>query len=277
MKFKTFSLSLLTLVLSLCLSSYSTASLENILLIINYNHAHYESIPLLKSIYSPYFKNIVFYGPEGHEHVHECRHQEGYYSYITIADAMMRYPTMDGYLFLMDDCILNAWLLKECDTSTIWFSDISSFRDTRGTPISLKEGVQAYPTWVHWDKPWGYSAIQRAFDEMNAHDKSILEQNWGSDTIVAAYSDLLYIPASYKDRFIDLAVLFGKNNVFLEIALPTITACLASKKSWLWLPGYGTNRQNCNDFKKDLFFNHPIKLSDPKNRTFIANLFARYQ
>lgn len=103
----------------------SAKGLKDILLIINYNNPHYESIPLLRKIYEKDFDTIVFYGPAKHSGVHLCNHHHGYLSYLAIADAMMRYPNHEGYLFLMDDdCILSTWLIRNFDTTRIWFAKI---------------------------------------------------------------------------------------------------------------------------------------------------------
>ena len=130
-------------------------SLDNILLIINYNHAHYESMPLLQEIYEPYFANIVFYGPTKHPDVHFLAHNKGYYSYLCISDAMQRYPNFDGYFFLHDDCIFGPWLLENADQLKIWLCEMTYIVGTRGDVINLKLGGNAFPKWGWWHTPMG--------------------------------------------------------------------------------------------------------------------------
>ncbi|OQA36397.1 MAG: hypothetical protein BWY54_00080 [Candidatus Dependentiae bacterium ADurb.Bin331] len=252
----------------------NAAQFENTLLIINYNHAYYDSIPFLKELYAPYFSDIVFYGPEEHLDVTCCKHHEGFLSYITIADAMEKNPEKNGYFFLMDDCILNAWLLEPLDTNRIWYSDIHSFTSTRGTPIQLNSGFKAYSSWSIWLTKWGYPAALNAFNNLPQSYKNQLAQNWGEGNVVAAYSDLIYIPARLRTQFIELAVLFHSHELFLEIAVPTIAACLEPKTQWLWLKGEGTERNNpCKTFKMKNYFHHPIKLSSLENQHVIREIF----
>lgn len=251
----------------------SNKSVGNILLIVNYNFAHYESIPLIKKIYQPYINTIVFYGPEEHPDVHLIRHINGYLSYLCIADAMERYPDFDGYLFLMDDCILNAWNLKNPDLSKIWYPEI--MHNPRGHPINVTKGKDA-TEWAWWHTQWGSEAIISAFNEIPENYKKVLAKNWGASNVVAAYSDLVYIPRSYKNQFIELATIFGRNGAFLESALPTIISCLSDKKNWVWLHGWGTDRRKeREDFREEVYFNHPVKLSDKKNCSFIKRLFKK--
>lgn len=262
----------------LTISNLKAAMFDNILLIINYNHAFYQSIPLLKQLYSPYFRNIVFYGPEEHPDVTCCKHHEGFLSYITIADAMEKNPEMDGYFFLMDDCILNAWLLAPCDTQKIWYSDIHSFTSTRGTPLELEYGLNAYSSWSIWLTKWGYPAAMPVFNALAEPYKMQLARNWGPKRMVAAYSDLIYIPGKFRTQFIELATLCWKHELFLEIAVPTIAACLDAKTNWVWLKGQGTERSNpCKTFNPKNYFHHPIKLSSPDNQRFIEQLFLSHQ
>ena len=249
---------------------------KNILLIINYNHAHYESIPLLKEIYSPYFKNIVFYGPKKHKNVNFCAHNRGYLSYICIADAMKRYPHCDGYLFLMDDCILNAPLLKNLDTSKIWYL-LYGFLNPEQLPqsLSLDKGPNA-TEWCWWHTQWGCKPITAAFNKIPDHYKKVLAQNWGESNVVAAYSDIVYIPSQYKEQYSELATLFCNQAAFLESALPTIISCLDSKNNWIWLQGHGTyGKQPYKRYKFNVYFNHPLKLSEKKNRAFVRKLFKK--
>lgn len=255
-------------------------SFDNVLLIINYNHAHYDSIPFITNIYKEYFPNIVFYGPKQDRKVHYYPHNRGFFSYMCIVDAMRKYPDYEGYLFLMDDCILHAWLLEGFDTTKIWFSDILFHTQARGNPIDLALQEKA-TSWVWWAGEFGYKPMTRAFNDLPAAYKNQLAQNWGPNHVVAAFSDLLYLPARLKDQFIEVAATFGKYNAFLETALPTIISCISSKEDWLWLKGNGTCMARYQNawylHNVEVFFNHPIKLSQKENRNFVEKLFAAHK
>ncbi len=250
------------------------ANLDNVLLIINYNHAHYESIPLLKKIYTPYLKNIVFYGPTANPEVVELPHHRGFFSYLCIADAMEKNPHYAGYLFLMDDCILHPWHIKELDVTKIWYPSMMFHLKEKGNPINIMLGNSA-TSWYWWSTQWGLKPTIKAFSEIPQFYKNILKENWGNSTVVAAFSDIVYIPLEYKNNFIELAKIFGRNQVFLEIALPTIMNCISLKSEWIWLPGQGTYGRPLIDYNKDAIFNHPIKLSFNAHRIFIDQFFTQ--
>ena len=104
-------ITILALLLFVKISLCAAVPFNNVLLIINYNHAHYDSMALLEEMYKPYFANIVFYGPEEYPGVHQLSHYRGYFSYLCISDAMNRYPDFDGYFFLNIQMNLLNWLL----------------------------------------------------------------------------------------------------------------------------------------------------------------------
>jgi hypothetical protein len=264
---------LLTLFVGKCLAQ--TAEEANILLIINYNFAHYESIPLLREIYSAYFADIVFYGPEEYPEVHVVKHHKGYLSYLCIADAMKRYPNFDGYLFLMDDCILNVWLVPPLDATKVWLGDIPYLMNrTRWLEVHLNRREHASPAWWWWLE-WGYEATLKSYHAIAENYRKMLEINWGPFSVVTAYSDIVYIPAQYREQFLELAPIFGSNRVFLELALPTIISCFERGNNIVWLTGFATDRKNPPEyFSKRDFFNHPVKLSFSANKDLIRSVFG---
>ena len=85
---------------------YDYAHFHDVLLVINYNWPHYQTIDFIKSLYGDYFPNMVFYGPIGSNEVIQCSHNHGAYSYLAIVDAMERYPHFSGYLYVHDDCLI---------------------------------------------------------------------------------------------------------------------------------------------------------------------------
>ncbi len=253
--------------------SFLKGHFDDILLIINYNHAHYESIPLLKKIYGTYFKNIVFYGPTRHD-VIELPHFKGFFSYLCISDAMKSHPNFSGYLFLHDDCILNPTLIKDLDLKKIWFPSLFYFKSDKGNPINITQGISA-TTWWYWNSQWGFNPTVKAFNEMSEYNKNILETNWEKSNVVVAFTDIAYIPSAYHGQFIELAEIFGKHKVFLEIALPTILFSLSLKKDWEWLPGKSNYLNPIKLFDKNAIFNHPLKLSIKEHQQFINQFFNK--
>lgn len=250
---------------------------QSILLIINYTFAYYQSIPLLKKIYQPYFgDNIVFYGEQQYPDVIRYTIRYGQLSYLTVADAIKRYPGYDGYLFLMDDCILNTWLLHDLDKSKIWFAQNICTHAEIGKTINSTLGKKA-STWMWWtSEQCGYQQTINALKKLKKKYKRQLTANLGKDNILASFSDIAYIPARYAKKFTKLANTFGKEQVFLEIAFPTIVHCLADKKDIIFLPGTGSyDKSPLQTYDPKVFFNHPVKLSKEENQQFIDAVFSQ--
>lgn len=244
---------------------------DDVLLVINYNHAYYDSIPLLKAMYTPVFKNIVFYGPKAHPDVVLCEHRDGYFSYTAISDAMARYPRYTGYLFLHDDCILNteAMAQSSLDKWVPWVPRTPfGLFDTGGAIDTRNE----YKLWGWWNTPWGRGPAIKVFNALPHEAKRMLAANWGAFNVVFGYADFAYIPGRFRKTYTELANLCRSKELFLEIGLPTLIACLCPKGQLLHLTGFnGLN--DLSQFRGDLFFNHPVKLSKKVNQDFIKELF----
>jgi hypothetical protein len=273
MKFMRLHLALL-LSIFIILESFAT-NFDDVLLIINYTYPHYDSIPVLKEIYKKYFKNIVFYGSKQHPNVLVYDQQPGYLNYMCVADAMQRYPQYEGYLFLQDDCILSTWLLGDIDLSKIWFPHCQfGGPNYRGTAIDLSSS-ETHP-WGWWQTQWGKEATIKSLRQMAQSYKDTLIQNWGHNVAIFGYSDMAYIPNVYKEKFIELAHIFGKNRVFLEIGFPTMVYCLESKNNIIWLPVNLIYADQRKLFNPHILFNHPLKLSSKQHQAFILDIFKQF-
>ncbi|MGE0206507.1 MAG: hypothetical protein AB7R69_01535 [Candidatus Babeliales bacterium] len=255
----------------------SKSPFNNVLLIINYNFPYYQSIPFIKTIYKDYFPNIVFYGEKEHPNVHTLYQHYGALSYQVIADAMQRYPDYEGYLFCHDDCIMQPWQMLNADTKKIWFAKLMWLHRETGNPGNIELGLQAFPDWFWWKSEFGSTAMQKAYEQTPEQYKKMLAHNWGASNVVVAYSDIVYIPKQYRNDFMTLSGIYYKNKAFLETALPTIVSCLAPKESWHYMQGHAPDIKNTeNQYRKDVIFNHPVKLSSFKNRAFIEEQFGKH-
>lgn len=97
---------------------------------------------------------------------------------------------------------------------------------------------------------------------------------------MGGYSDTFFITADVMDRFCTYLGAFAATNLFVELAIPTTLILTVEKNNLkldhdiklhngaLWpdtisfLDKYEYSLDNLfNDFPKDLFFIHPIKLS----------------
>ncbi len=250
---------------------------DDILLIINYNHPHYISIPTLKEIYGKYFKHIIFYGPAEHPEVILCEHQQGFFSYQTITDAMNRFPHFAGYLYTHDDCIINPWNFIGYDKNKIWFPYWKKEAWVGNNPMySLTWPIfnlrqQSHATWYWWGSQWGRNPVSRALKQYPAQYKEILVKNIGAHRAIGAYADIVYIPQSLRNSYIQLANIFLQHRAFLEIALPTICHSIADSRTWQRLEGYCWSGPVLQSY--DIDFNHPYKLSSLEIRTIVKEFF----
>lgn len=263
-----------------CLTSY-TYSFEpignEILLIINYNHAYYDSIPFLKEIYSPYFPHIVFDGPQYHPEVEYCDHHKGYFAYKILKTIMQKYPNYKGYLMVHDDCVIHPWNFKRFDQTKIWFSTTNK---KSLTPDPIK-GLIYFPCpynlpdrWNWWDMQIGFQAIAKAYNNFPTKNRLILSLNCENEnTILFGFSDVVYIPAKFKDDVIELCTILEQSNAFLEIAMPTLCGCLDHIKNWEIFNG--TNMKPISYYSVDLDYYHAMKFSNLGKRQLVKNVFEQ--
>ena len=237
---------------------------EDILLIINYNHPYYKNNDFLRKLYSPFFPNIVFFGPTSGPDIHSYDAQYGAWGHRAIAMAMEMYPNYQGYLFLEDDCVFHFWNMVRFDKNKIWIGDKNNRRI-----YHFNEKAR----WSNWNHDYyGCNKLQNAMQKISLRHRKMLEKNIGQNAGLGGMADIIYFPARFKNEVIKLAHLFANELVFIEIALPTITACLDEEKNWESLHGrwgYLDEYNPCLDFV------HPIKFSVEENRTFIQNLFEQ--
>ncbi len=243
---------------------------RDVLLIINFNHPHYENIDFLENLYKQAFPNIVFYGPYQGQGVHAFGHCNGWYSYQVVADAMKRYPDYRGYLFLQDDCVMNFWNLYSYNKDKVW-RPACAFVDI--------ENSQAQ-NWSWWYAVCGYPAIKKTYQALPENYKNQLVKNGGAYRVPYGMSDVMYIPQHKSREFIALSELCFENKVFLELAIPLICSCLDDDSNEVILNVFFSWRLGLNKefglYKANDDFVHPFKFSDQKCRNFIEKQFAIY-
>lgn len=233
---------------------------DQTLLIINYNHPYYESIDFIREIYSSNFPNIVFYGEKSHPEVNQISHHYGWFAQNVIADAMQRWPDYEGYLFLEDDCFMNFWNYGRLDKDKIWLHNNAPLYD-------LKE---ERAKWCWWNMPCGRPAMQKAYDQLPDSYKEMLAINLGANAVLGSVADMAYIPAAYRNDFIELSNYFSE--VFIEIAIPTMFCCLEYRENWENLNFFWGCKTLPNDYDPALDWIHPIKFSKAENRQFISSI-----
>lgn len=253
---------------------------KNVLLIINFNHPYYKNIDFLKELYAPYFNRIVFYGTKPHQEVTCFETNEGRYISEVLYDALEKNPGYDGYLFLEDDCILNMWNCFQLDISKIWILTVYN-PDANGRGyIAHGRGYTwanlALETFEHsWAWPSNMAATKNAFSQLLPRDIKNVTNNIGKDIAIGTSADMCYFPGKYRDDVMRMCPIFKE--VFIEIAMPNMLACLDDRTRWetvsvMW--GI-TDNQLRTKWPLEYTCVHPVKLSSTANRDLTKNIFAQ--
>ena len=245
---------------------------HDILLIINYHFPYYGSMKLLRHVYSPYFPNIVFYGPQAHPGVEVCDHYQGWFSYKDIGMAIEKFPGYAGYLWINDDLIINPKNFERFDKKSVWTCPFRA--------LDLTRGMNAIDDWPWWQADVGYPAMQKAFDNLDSDTRDLLARNIGNNKAAIAYADIAYIPAECAGTCIQLCQLYAQHKVFLEIALPTICMSLLPVNKIQYINGKplwynGERNHACDYLNVSVDYVHPIKLSNQAFYDFIEKYFAQ--
>ncbi|XP_066917332.1 uncharacterized protein [Clytia hemisphaerica] len=251
----------------LCLSGYY----KNILLLVNFNHPFYDNIPMIRSLYERAFPNMVFYGTKKSRkfNVHKIESHKGYFSYIALADAMEKYTNFTGYLLINDDLLIHPWSLLKLDQNKIW--------EGPKWPIAVAN-LSAFDHWYWWNSRWGLKkcllARQLAMTKYSNLISTLHDPENTTDQRLDCYrgrADIFYVPKHKWKTFSKLSKIFHENNVFLEIAVPTILRMISTSSEREFLDGiYLPGRVNSSvirdtrylwsHYQDDLHFIHPVKL-----------------
>lgn len=254
-------------------SKYPRPDFSKILLVINYNHPFYDSIPLLKEFYGEDFPNIVFYGEQPHPEVNKLETGYGWWAQNVIKDAMKRWPKYEGYLCIQDDCFINFWNLTRFDKSKIWFMN-----GLGKIPLDLEN----HPTWGYWNSPAGRYAVQIAYSKLPNRYYLKMVRNLGTGVVPMMWSDFVYVPGRLRNEFIGLATLFLAPPVFIELAVPSILSCLDDIKNWEIASVWNSHTNPrwagaISEYNLTYDWVHPFKLSQPEVREFASKIISEWK
>jgi hypothetical protein len=257
---------------------------EDILVIINFNHPYYKNIPFLKEIYKC-FPNLIFYGDDlpGYSQpgVLTCKQDSGRFAYRVMLDAIDRFPGHSGYLFFMDDVLLNYWTLEKRDKNKIWFVPFYP-----NSPTDVIHSDRRDWWWAH--KTWGLEACKNSWLEFPAKFKENLEAQHGlRNAFIGGESDFFYLPRRLINDFREVFKVMSKNEVYLEIAVPTGLSALEDYREWemlsvksLWgekllslMSRTGDRIRWRHFYSNDINGLHPIKFSRQEDRDTVRWLF----
>jgi hypothetical protein len=102
-----------------------------------------------------------------------------------------------------------------------------------------------------------------------------LESNVGKNVAIALPCDMFYIPGKCRDDVIFLSQLF--TNVFYEISIPMIFACVEPMPNWEILKMFwGFTQEHFLDYRADVDWLHPLKFSKIDHRQFVYEKLHNY-
>lgn len=140
-------------------------------------------------------KNIVYYGPFNERVTAELSNEglgfvslqnPGSLQYRSALDAIQRFPSFNGYLFIHDDFLVDINSLFSWNLSTLWRSEYTKVVLPDFNDESIKKG------WW-WDDDVGLPAVMNVLSHSNYIYDAIVSCIGGNDTyyIGAASSDFL--------------------------------------------------------------------------------------
>jgi hypothetical protein len=186
---------------------------KNTILVVAFNYSHcVNNKEYLKQLYSPYFKEIIFYSdlPEINDdsEINYVDINKGYKLHNIFSHFYAKYKDLlldsDGLFYTMDDNIINVNMLQSYSTSKIIYY------------YNKLQPLNAYSRWW-WDREWGKKAIMELLTDVGFVSK------YNHTEFSGAFSDFFYLPKAYlTDNLFELFNYYAKYNVFLEIAIPSI-------------------------------------------------------
>ena len=278
----------------------SSDSLD-ITLLVTFNHEPKAfNVEFLTHFYRGFFERIIFCGDKRIRSIltnvtdqytfielHEMN--AGYFHYYCMTKAIeLNMKTTKGILLVGDDVFVNPLVLRQFDTTKIWFPKRLECNIER----QLENGL--FNKWAWWTRPVGFAALDKAwtrFDEikntnLEPSETRIVEQflavldsnkmSPGEQSFICitgnlpasvynfsttSGSDIFYLPQTKFKPFNFVSKIFRKVDLFLEIAVPNLLAGLDANSNMQVLNGHFVWDKNRNHMNEAEAFVHPFKVS----------------
>jgi hypothetical protein len=267
---------------------------KDVLLVIYYANPHFETIDFLKGLYSPVFKNIVFYGDRTqHVDIGEADHpyedgdhgkyrivytRNGYYLSRWIKDVMVHYPGYAGYLFMQDDVVMQFWHFLSLDKNKIWFGSNTPRHPLyeEWSPKCIMINHTTDPQYNHWfNTGAGMPPLKNMFGRLFDEERVMLSANFKENGAAWFMVDLFYLPGRFAGKALRLCDLFDK--VFCEITIPTMLGCMDYLQNWevlpFWWACFDSGEKLKQAYDSMYYWMHPLKFSYKENRDFARRIF----
>uniref|UniRef100_A0A6C0J651 Methyltransferase FkbM domain-containing protein n=1 Tax=viral metagenome TaxID=1070528 RepID=A0A6C0J651_9ZZZZ len=272
--------------------------MKNTILIVVFNFSNcLNNLEFLKSLYGKYFKKIIFYSdtPEINNkyEVNFMDIGEGYYTHRIFKHFYQKYKSLiedcDGLFYTMDDNIINLNILNLFDLKKILFfypkSQLQNNNTENNTWFPLKDIDEHGNGWWWETLPNGTSSRKNIKKLLQDQDF----KKFNINKISGGFSDFFYLPKQYltADLF-NLFELFGRYNIFLEMAIPTIINNIEKdiNKYQYFLSKILWGKDRKKILKRDYIYNslnhqhnlilHPIKFThNPEYKLYLNEIFCK--
>ena len=269
---------------------------SNTILLVELNHANFESITWVYLLYSPAFRNVIFCGPTANTYILKQLTMDSSFKYIPydassggsffytcLTIVMQMQLHVNGYLLISDDVILNLHKIHGLNLSLPLSTIHQPYISGRQFDIfSLKFCDSPFiecnsSMFRHYIRLYG-SQVRRAFNRLTTRAKFDVEiktaleylrhNAGGNNRFFGVPHDVVYVPQRFANRFIKIASVFYEERVFIEIALPTTMHMLVDRDQIQYYQGIQmTYRKNRNKpwkrwkefILKDRVYIHPAK------------------
>ncbi|GFO45537.1 hypothetical protein PoB_007204200 [Plakobranchus ocellatus] len=221
------------------------------LVLIFYDSSIYNNIIFLEDLHRKYFNQIIYCGPvAAHFSIFyseikrpfsyiEVPHTRGFVAHDCLTRAVMMNYGVSGYLEIADDVILNTWSLGSIPRDRFWFQ--KDLRVASRYVQMMQDFAVSHPVaWWPWTidgQKWGAKAMANVWNSLREIGSNgsiaaretvrsflqMLQHNSGHpDNFFYSSSDIFYVPAVFRRSWIFLGDIFIRNNVFLDVAVPTL-------------------------------------------------------
>jgi hypothetical protein len=189
---------------------------------------------------------------------------EGTLQYRSAIDAIKRYPSFSGYVFIQDDFLIDINSLRSWNLSVLWESSGHG-----KIVIPDFQNVSSPKDWW-WPHYSGLSAVLNVLKHSSQMYDDLVSCTGSNDTWIAGgfSSNFFYIPRVSVDSFLRVAGYFSTHQLFVEVAIPTYMKCFhgnvaVEAKRFCGLPEDNLTeaRLRCSSFPTM----HHVKLSGGQN------------
>lgn len=243
---------------------------KTFLIIVNFHWPHYNQIDYVirnVNFFQKYFKyqtDYICIGPanktNGIKVYSNSQPPNGYYSYYSFNVAIkLQTKSYWGYIFMNDDSIINPFRFNKLNFTV---------------PFGASYGVNSNSK--GWWNPIRNHHNMTFWDAQTNFHKEIIENGIVNHNLTryASYSDFFYVPSFYASYVANLFYYAMKNQVFLEMAVPTTLHSLNCSYS---IPecqhGYNGSYLCLRLNFDHCIHMHPIKMTNEKLRGIIFSFY----